>query len=165
VGKSMEDLKKECDFNENFTNLLAPQNKEFIQLMLNRMIVGYAKYGSWKNNRVEVDAVKNAHVRIDKYLATGNTEWLTDAANFIMMEFTRPIRANTFYSPVDNISVDQATPLEVAGWYLSEYRKTNNQHWLVCAANCLVVEFTVPLHKNAHFKGTDSHEAPPLAKF
>ncbi len=52
MGKSLEELNQECDFNEKFT-----------ELMLNRMVVGYAKYGSWRDNRVDVDALKNCQGR------------------------------------------------------------------------------------------------------
>ncbi len=52
-------------------------SEDFVRYMKNRMVMSYFKYG-----KVE-DARK-------KYLATGNTEWLIDAANNLMMEFMFP---------------------------------------------------------------------------
>jgi hypothetical protein len=70
--------------------------------MLNRMVVGYAKYGSWKVNRYEVDIWKNIETRWNKYRETGNTEFLIDLANFAMMEFSMPLHPDAHFKPTDS---------------------------------------------------------------
>ena len=61
---------------------------KFIQGMLDRMIQGAHKYGHSKAAMAAgVDCAASARLRLKKYQATGNTEWLMDAANFLMMEF------------------------------------------------------------------------------
>ena len=164
MSKSLEELKRECDFNDKFIHLIPNPDKKFIELMLNRMIVGFTKYGSWKKNRVEVDAVANAWVRINKYLDTGNTEWLIDAANFFMMEFTIPLRQDSHYSLqlAMNMGLSALGTVKIL---TDEYKQTGNLGWLPLATDFLIVEWRNPTHKDAHFKGTDSHDAPPLAKF
>jgi hypothetical protein len=92
MQKSLEQLKGECDFNEKFS-----------ELMLNRMVVGYAKYGPWKKNRVDVDIWKNIEARWNKYRETGNTEFLIDLANFAMMEFTLPLHPKAFFKGTDSL--------------------------------------------------------------
>lgn len=46
-----------------------------------------------------------------------------------------------------------------------KYRETGNTEWLVDIANFAMMEFSEPLHPEAHFKGTDSDEAPKLSTF
>jgi len=48
---------------------------------------------------------------------------------------------------------------------LAKYGDTGNTEWLVDAANFCMMEFEMPWHKEAHFRATDSHEAPKLNKF
>jgi hypothetical protein len=42
------------------------------------------------------------------------------------------------------------------------YQDTGNTEGLVDAANFLMLEFELPKHPNAHFRATDSKEAPPI---
>lgn len=73
------------------TRLVAPLSEfssEFAQAMANRMAVSFHKYGP-AADAGDVDCLYSANLRIAKYLDTGNTEWLVDAANFLMMEFMR----------------------------------------------------------------------------
>lgn len=47
----------------------------------------------WKNKEAttaNVSALSSGLLRLIKYLNTGNTEWLMDAANQLMIEFKRP---------------------------------------------------------------------------
>lgn len=61
---------------------------KFLQGMVTRMGVGYHRYGSIDFHRA--DWLKTAEERVKKYQETGNTEWLMDAANFLMVEFMSP---------------------------------------------------------------------------
>lgn len=64
---------------------------EFLQGMVDRMAVSYHKYGAVADAYPHpVNALKSLQQRLEKYLETGNTEFLIDAANFCMIEFLRP---------------------------------------------------------------------------
>lgn len=47
---------------------------------------------------------------------------------------------------------------------IKQYEETGNTEWLVDAANFAMIEFMFPLHENAHFRATDSHESPGIKK-
>jgi hypothetical protein len=77
-------------------------SKEFIQGMLNRMSFSYHKYGEIKDAFPDkIDALKSIQQRVDKYVETGNTEYLIDAANFAMIEFIHPSLTNAFFHATD----------------------------------------------------------------
>ena len=60
----------------------------FLQGMLNRVAVGFIRYGDFRTNGHDMkDHVRKALARYEK---TGNTEFLIDVANYAMMEFVQP---------------------------------------------------------------------------
>jgi hypothetical protein len=65
---------------------------EFDKLRENRCGVSFHKYGSAKENFGHhlVSALDSAKLCHEKYLTTGNTEYLVDQANYIMYEFMYP---------------------------------------------------------------------------
>ena len=63
---------------------------EFIQGMLDRMAMSYFKYGAVDESIKKTNPLASARLRVEKYCDTGNTEWLMDAANYIMIEFMVP---------------------------------------------------------------------------
>jgi len=71
-------------------------SEQFLQGMIDRVAQAYHKYGLTKNN-IEADWLGSVKLRIDKYLETGNKEWLIDASNFIMCEFMYPRKGGTHY--------------------------------------------------------------------
>ncbi len=76
---------------------------EFAQGMLNRMAMSYHKYGKVADAYPhKVDALQSMQVRLDKYAATGNTEHLMDAANFLMIEFMHPKHPDAHFAPEDS---------------------------------------------------------------
>jgi len=76
---------------------------KFIELMNNRMHQSYYKYGPIKKAYpFKVDAIKSLKVAIDKYQATGNTEYLVDAANYAMIEFMLPSRSDAYFESTDS---------------------------------------------------------------
>lgn len=79
-------------------------NVEFLQDMCNRMAVAYYKYGPAmrKENADKGDHLASARLRVQKYLDTGNTEFLMDAANSLMIEFTHPAREGAFFRATDS---------------------------------------------------------------
>lgn len=64
----------------------------FDQLRQNRVQMSFYKYGTAKDNFGQklVNALKSHDLCIEKYLETGNTEYLCDAANYLMFEFMYP---------------------------------------------------------------------------
>lgn len=71
----------------------------FDKLRQNRVAVSYYKYGSAAQNfgRKLVNALESHDLCIQKYLETGNSEYLCDAANYIMFEFMYPQRKGGAY--------------------------------------------------------------------
>ena len=75
---------------------------QFLQGMLDRMAVSYAKYGLVADAYPhKVDAIRSLQARLDKYAQTGNTEYLMDAGNFAMIEFMKPKHEDAYYEPTD----------------------------------------------------------------
>lgn len=76
---------------------------KFLQGMLNGMGVSYYKYGKVADAYPDkVNALESLKVRIERYLKTGNMEFLMDVANFAMIEFMRPSLPNAVYAPGDS---------------------------------------------------------------
>ena len=67
-------------------------SERFDELRKDRVKTSFYKYGSVKINFGEklVEALPTAMLNIEKYKQTGNTEYLCDAANYIMFEFMHP---------------------------------------------------------------------------
>ncbi len=77
-------------------------SQQFLQGMLDRMAVSYAKYGTVASAYPrKVDAIKSLHVRLQKYAQTDNLEYLMDAGNFAMIEFMHPGQEDAYYEPTD----------------------------------------------------------------
>lgn len=63
----------------------------FLQAMMNRMGVSYHKYGSIADKFPHgALGTQQVYQRLERYLDTGNVEWLVDAANYCMIEALRP---------------------------------------------------------------------------
>lgn len=76
-------------------------SSKFDELRLNRLAMSVHKYGHAKNNfgKHFVSALGSLQKCIDKYTETGNTEYLVDAANYVMFEFMYPsVSGATFVS-------------------------------------------------------------------
>lgn len=65
-------------------------SEEFIQLMANRMMVSWFKYGDVADAAGKIDFIESLEKRIALYKETGNADWIIDAANFAMIEFMHP---------------------------------------------------------------------------
>ena len=78
-------------------------DEHFVRCMKNRMTVSFHKYGAVKDAYPhKVDAMESAKVRIERYHETGNTEWLVDAANFLMIEFMLPRHKDAHFEGTDS---------------------------------------------------------------
>lgn len=76
---------------------------EFIRLMKNRMDFSYYKYGMIKDAYPhKVNALESMEKRLEKYRQTGNTEWLVDAANFLMIEFMLPAHPKAHFKATES---------------------------------------------------------------
>lgn len=75
----------------------------FFRGMAMRMAVSYEKYGDYREAYPDkLDALASAEARVAKYRATGNTEYLIDAANFLMIEFMAPRKVGATFIPTDS---------------------------------------------------------------
>lgn len=64
---------------------------DFLGYMRNRMDQSRGKYGELSFEKAKLtDQIRSMIARVKKYEQTGNTEWLVDAANFLMIEFLFP---------------------------------------------------------------------------
>lgn len=72
-------------------------DREFLQQMLDAMIVGSERYGPDLHNDEQFSFAELAKKKIDAYLQSGNTALLVDAANFCMMEKMFPRTDGTFH--------------------------------------------------------------------
>lgn len=76
---------------------------EFDEIRKKQMATSYFKYGPVAQNYPQnVDAIASAKLRIEKYEQTGNTEYLADAANELMIEFMRSSHPKAHYAPSDS---------------------------------------------------------------
>lgn len=77
-------------------------NEKFIRRMDAAMEVSYHKYGDVKAAYPhEYSAIKELKHRLRRYEETGNLDYLVDVANYAMIEFTYPARADAHDSPTD----------------------------------------------------------------
>ena len=94
------------ELHELSTRLAAPLSEfssVFVQGMANRMAVSFFKYGAVADGYPgNVDALASLRQRVEMYGATGNTEYLIDAANFAMIEFMHPSRADAHFAATDS---------------------------------------------------------------
>lgn len=77
---------------------------EFDRLRQNRVAVSFYKYGPAKINFGEklVDAMGCAEKCVNKYKETGNTEYLCDAANYLMFEYMYPQKEGAYFKATDS---------------------------------------------------------------
>lgn len=74
----------------------------FIQGMIDRMGVSFYKYGKVDEAYpLYIDALASMRDRVKKYKETRNSEYLIDAANFLMIEFMCPSLEDVDYKPTD----------------------------------------------------------------
>lgn len=108
------------DIEKTNEEILATEYSErFDEIRKKMMIASYYKYGPVYDNYKKyacINAVENIVLRLDKYLETGNTEFLADIANFAMIEYMHPSVKGAKYSPTDSGAC------ELAGFSVNEIR-------------------------------------------
>lgn len=79
-------------------------SKNFDTLRKNRVAVSFYKYGTAKRNFGEhlINAIETAAMCVEKYKKTGNTEYLCDAANYMMFEFMYPSVEGAYFKPTNS---------------------------------------------------------------
>lgn len=78
-------------------------SNDFVDGMRARMDVSFTKYGPIADAYPhKVNALESMQKRIDRYIETGNTEWLVDAANFLMIEFMLPAHPRAHFKATDS---------------------------------------------------------------
>lgn len=77
---------------------------KFDELRRNRVEVSYHKYGPAKKNfqSGNVQALPTMERCVEKYNSTGNTEYLLDAANYLMFEFMYPQHPKAHFRATDS---------------------------------------------------------------
>ena len=85
------------DFNKEYS-------EKFDELRKNRVRVSFHKYGSAADNfgKGFVQAIPTLEKCLDKYKATGNTEYLCDLANYAMFEFMYPQHPKGHFRATDS---------------------------------------------------------------
>lgn len=98
---------------------------QFLQGMLDRMGLSYYKYGKIVDAYPhKINAIESMKVRVDKYLDTGNIEFLIDAANFAMIEFMLPSHPEAFYKATTS---DESPGRAAYDTHFETTDKTNNE--------------------------------------
>ena len=64
------------------------------------------------------------------------------------------------YGPIKDGFPHKVNAIESLQRRLEKYHETGNTEWLIDAANFAMIEFMLPSHPKAHFRGTDSRESP-----
>ena len=79
-------------------------SERFDELRKNRVEVSHYKYGSAKKNFAtgNVNALDTMQLCINKYKETRNTEYLCDAANYLMFEFMFPQIPGAYFKATDS---------------------------------------------------------------
>lgn len=96
---------------------------KFDELRQNRVSVGYYKYGSASDNigMKLVNALESMELCIKKYKDTGNTEYLCDAANYIMFEFMYPQRDNAYFKGTDSAETAGISGISIKELYSDKH--------------------------------------------
>lgn len=110
------------------TELPKEYSDRFVELRQNRVEVSYYKYGTASDNfRMKlVNALESHDMCVKKYLKTGNTEYLCDAANYLMFEFMYPQREGAFFKSTDSgesagVAGTPINQLKEKSWYESYF--------------------------------------------
>lgn len=78
-------------------------SQPFVIGMQNRMLISYHKYGPVADGFPHrVNAINSLTDRLREYAATGNVEFLIDAANFAMIEYMHPAHPQAHMRATDS---------------------------------------------------------------
>lgn len=78
-------------------------SSEFEELMRNRLLMGYFRYGRIRDGKGNTAAhIRSIERRLKKYEETGNKEFLVDIANICMVEFMQDCHPDSHFSAIDD---------------------------------------------------------------
>lgn len=79
-------------------------SSSFIERMQNRVQMSHFKYGSVRANYCNgnINALASMQRCVDKYREGGNTEYLIDAANYLMFEYKYPQVPGAYFKATDS---------------------------------------------------------------
>lgn len=79
-------------------------SERFDELRKNRIEFGFYKYGPARKNYASgnIQALPSMERCVQKYKDTGNTEFLVDAANYLMLEYMYPQHPNAHFRATDS---------------------------------------------------------------
>jgi hypothetical protein len=96
----MTDIEKQIPKESSYSEkvLKTEYSLKFDELRKNRMVQSHTKYGPASKNYGEgrMDAIGSMELCIDKFKKTGNTEYLLDAANYLMLRYMYPMPGEYF---------------------------------------------------------------------
>lgn len=75
---------------------------EFVQLCLNRVVMGVFRYGPISGNRHAIYRPDEIIRRVKLYERTGNKEYLCDVSNLAHLEFKEPSIPNAHFAATDD---------------------------------------------------------------
>lgn len=112
VGQEFLDnlWRRSCGLTEKDVQKVAPDideiirsqsNPKFERLRLNRMILCFFRYGNM-HQKNKYDNIGSAIKRLQNYQKTGNSEYLVDAANLCMIEFTQEKHERFHFASIDD---------------------------------------------------------------
>lgn len=95
----------------------------FDELRKNRIEIGFYKYGPAHNNYTSgnIQAIPSMERCVQRYKDTGNTEFLVDAANFLMLEFMFPQHEKAHFR-----STDSGESTGIVGMSVNEMERFRN---------------------------------------
>lgn len=100
-------------------------SEEFDQLRKNRVLVSFHKYGPAAVNFGQkcVSALGSLEKCLDKYKESGNTEYLCDAANYLMFEYMFPQHDKAHFR-----STDSNESAGIDGMSIKEMERFDHEH-------------------------------------
>lgn len=82
---------------------LSEWSPEFEELMRNRLLIGYYRYGPFATqNKTTKQMLESIVFRAEEYIRTGNDELLVDIANLSMKEFAVGNHPKKHFESVDD---------------------------------------------------------------
>lgn len=86
------------------TKMPKEYSDKFDELRQNRVELSFLKYGTAADNfgMKLVNALESHDMCIKKYIETGNTEYLCDAANYLMFEFMYPQKDGAYFKATES---------------------------------------------------------------
>lgn len=82
------------------------------------------------------------------------------SAEFVRYMQNRMIVSFHKYGPIKEAYPHKVDAIGSMQERMRKYAETGNTEWLLDAANFLMIEFMLPRHPTAHFRGTDDEESP-----